>query len=68
VGAAAALGDVDSIRRRMDIRRAVLKGDVEDALERVVDLDLEVRFFSFFLEGLEVEGGFEREKGKPNRG
>ncbi|BGP18882.1 hypothetical protein JCM10213_003019 [Rhodosporidiobolus nylandii] len=39
---AAALGDVDSIRRRMDIKRAVLRGDVEDALEQVVDLDLEI--------------------------
>ncbi|GAA5896134.1 hypothetical protein JCM6882_008498 [Rhodosporidiobolus microsporus] len=39
---AAALGDVDSIRRRMDIKRAVLRGDVEDALEKVVDLDLEI--------------------------
>ncbi|GAA5871236.1 hypothetical protein JCM8547_007232 [Rhodosporidiobolus lusitaniae] len=39
---AAALGDVDSIKRRMDIRRAVLKGDVEDALEKVVDMDVEI--------------------------
>ncbi|GAA6039604.1 hypothetical protein JCM8097_002207 [Rhodosporidiobolus ruineniae] len=40
--AAVGLGDVDNIRRRMDIRRAVLRGDVEDALEQVVDLDLEI--------------------------
>ncbi|GAA5835429.1 hypothetical protein JCM11251_005232 [Rhodosporidiobolus azoricus] len=38
----AALGDVDSIKRRMYIKRAVLRGDVEDALEKVVDLDLEI--------------------------
>ncbi|GAA5977081.1 hypothetical protein JCM11641_001294 [Rhodosporidiobolus odoratus] len=40
--AAVTLGDVDSIGRRMDIRRAVLRGDVEAALEKVVDLDLEI--------------------------
>lgn len=34
--------DLESIRNRMDIRRAVLKGEVETALEKVVDLDLEV--------------------------
>ncbi|GAA6003357.1 hypothetical protein JCM10207_000292 [Rhodosporidiobolus poonsookiae] len=34
--------DVETIRSRMDIRRAVLKGDVEEALEKVVDLDLEI--------------------------
>lgn len=42
-GAGAALGDVDSIRSRMEIRRAVLRGQVESALDQVVDLDLEVR-------------------------
>jgi ribosomal protein S8 len=34
--------DLESIRNRMEIRRAVLKGEVETALEKVVDLDLEV--------------------------
>ncbi|GAA5849452.1 hypothetical protein JCM9279_000907 [Rhodotorula babjevae] len=41
-GAGAALGDVDSIRSRMEIRRAVLRGEVESALDQVVDLDLEI--------------------------
>ncbi|TNY20644.1 lish motif-containing protein, partial [Rhodotorula diobovata] len=41
-GAGAALGDVDSIRSRMEIRRAVLRGQVESALDQVVDLDLEI--------------------------
>ncbi|GAA5939169.1 hypothetical protein JCM3775_003200 [Rhodotorula graminis] len=41
-GAGAALGDVDSIRTRMEIRRAVLRGEVESALDQVVDLDLEI--------------------------
>ena len=35
--------DVESIKTRMEVRRAVLKGDVEVALDKVVDLDLEVR-------------------------
>ncbi|GAA5873586.1 hypothetical protein JCM3774_000058 [Rhodotorula dairenensis] len=34
--------DVESIRTRMEVRRAVLKGDVEVALDKVVDLDLEI--------------------------
>lgn len=34
--------DVESIKTRMEVRRAVLKGDVEVALDKVVDLDLEV--------------------------
>ncbi|PRQ70084.1 lish motif-containing protein, partial [Rhodotorula toruloides] len=34
--------DLESIRNRMEIRRAVLKGEVETALEKVVDLDLEI--------------------------
>ncbi|BGP45694.1 hypothetical protein JCM10450v2_001524 [Rhodotorula kratochvilovae] len=41
-GAGTALGDVDSIRSRMEIRRAVLRGEVESALDQVVDLDLEI--------------------------
>ncbi|GAA6053712.1 hypothetical protein JCM3770_003179 [Rhodotorula araucariae] len=41
-GAGTALGDVDSIRSRMEIRRAVLRGEVETALDQVVDLDLEI--------------------------
>ncbi|GAA6001933.1 glucose-induced degradation complex subunit GID8 [Rhodotorula paludigena] len=40
--AGAALGDVESIRARMDIRRAVLRGEVETALNQVIDLDLEI--------------------------
>lgn len=39
--------DVESIKTRMEVRRAVLKGDVEVALDKVVDLDLEVRAVSF---------------------
>ncbi|KWU40991.1 hypothetical protein RHOSPDRAFT_23807, partial [Rhodotorula sp. JG-1b] len=34
--------DVESIKTRMEVRRAVLKGDVEVALDKVVDLDLEI--------------------------
>lgn len=48
-GAGAALGDVDSIRSRMEIRRAVLRGEVESALDQVVDLDLEVRLLHLSL-------------------
>ncbi|POY76036.1 hypothetical protein BMF94_0759 [Rhodotorula taiwanensis] len=34
--------DVESIKTRMEVRRAVLKGEVETALDKVVDLDLEI--------------------------
>ena len=37
--------NVESIKTRMEVRRAVLKGDVEVALDKVVDLDLEVSAF-----------------------
>lgn len=41
--------DFDSIESRMDIRDALQRGDVEDAIARVNDLNPEVRFVSLVL-------------------
>jgi hypothetical protein len=41
--------DVDSIQDRMNIRNAIQNGNVEEAIERVNDLNPEVMYIFFFL-------------------
>jgi len=48
--------DFESIESRMDIREALQRGDVEDAITRVNDLNPEVRVGWFFLFGTRCKG------------
>lgn len=48
--------DFESIESRMDIREALQRGDVEDAITRVNDLNPEVSSYFLFLKGGDTRG------------